>query len=67
MCLFFFTLEDDQGYYIWLKEPFINEKNLPKLRPSTTLTLSKLDNAALERITSDVSAWYNALFQTLAA
>lgn len=66
LCLFVFTMENDEGFYQWVLEPVISDDG-PKLRPNKTKILSKLDNAALERIVAQVNQWYDTLLKTLAA
>jgi hypothetical protein len=61
VCLFFFTMRDDQGYYTWLLEPVITEQGSPKLIRRTDPDCRKLDDDALDHIVSTVSAWYDAL------
>ncbi|GAB4202566.1 MAG: hypothetical protein OHK0022_25890 [Roseiflexaceae bacterium] len=60
-------MQDEGAYYKWLLEPVLNEAGQPKLRPYTTRSLEKLDDAALDRIVTQVNLWYDALFQALAA
>jgi uncharacterized protein DUF4365 len=67
LCLFFFTMENDEAFYKWLSEPVITEDGRPKLRQNTSGDLNKLDTAALDTIVRQVDQWYDALFKALAA
>jgi len=67
LCLFFFTMENDEGFYIWLLEPSITEDGKPKLRLNKTGEFRKLDREALDTIVSQVNQWYDTLLQALAA
>jgi hypothetical protein len=47
VCLFFFTMRDDQGYYSWLLEPVITDQGSPQLTSRTEPDCRKLDDDAL--------------------
>jgi hypothetical protein len=66
LCLFAFTMENDEGFYQWVVEPIIT-KDGPKLHLSTDAALSRLDNTALDRIVDQVNHWYDVLLKALAA
>lgn len=59
VCVFLFTMGDDQGYYRWLQEPVIGPNRQPALR-MTDNGWTALDNGALARIVEAVDAWYDA-------
>jgi hypothetical protein len=65
VCLFYFTMEDDGGYYAWVAEPVRTEDGKPRLRMHSSASCQKLDRAALDEIASRVGAWYDALFSTI--
>ena len=60
MCVFYFTVKDDKGYYTWGHEPVV-EKGQAKLRPRTEADCRLLDDKSLAEIVSRVNAWYDAL------
>ena len=59
VCLFFFTMEDDQGYYKWVKEPPLVPKDSPRLLLNKGTELKKLTNREIDKIISKVTAWYD--------
>lgn len=65
VCLLYFTMEDDQGYYTWIVEPVVTEADKPQLRRHSDAACSQLDRAALDRIVSQVNAWYDAFFANI--
>jgi len=65
LCLFLFTMADNQGYFAWLIEPAI-QNGLSKLRavddkPSVRI----LDKAALDEIIESVNKWYEVFYRTI--
>ena len=66
LCLFAFTMENDEGFYHWVVEPIVTDEG-PKLRLNTGNELSQLDNAALDRIVTQINQWYDVLLKALAA
>jgi hypothetical protein len=67
VCLLYFTMQDNQGYFAWLIEPVLTEEGNPKLASPTVSTLVPLDDAALTEIVDRVRAWYDALVAALKA
>jgi hypothetical protein len=61
VCLFFFTMRDDQGYSTWLLEPVITDPGIPKLIHRTEPDCRKLDDNALDHIIATVDTWYDVL------
>jgi hypothetical protein len=59
ICLFFFAMENDKGYYRWIKEPVIEPKEQPKLVLSEGNELKTLTNEELDKIISRINKWYN--------
>ncbi|MEA5567092.1 MULTISPECIES: DUF4365 domain-containing protein [unclassified Anabaena] len=59
VCLFFFTLDNDQGYYQWILEPIIKSENNAGLQLRDNNELKKLDNQAIDNIISLVNSWYD--------
>ncbi len=66
LCLFAFTMENDEGFYQWIVEPIVIDGS-PKLRLNRAKELSKLDKAALDRIVVQINQWYDVLLKALAA
>jgi len=62
VCVFYFTVKDDQGYYTWAVEPIITNDCQPKLKSHHKPSFSKLDNEALEEIVSAVNRWYDTFY-----
>jgi hypothetical protein len=65
ICLFYFTMEDDQGYFTWVKEPKIEVDGKAKLFPHREAHCIKLDRKVLDRIVHQVCDWYDALNHSL--
>jgi hypothetical protein len=65
VCLFHFTMEDDQGYFTWVAEPAVTEDG-PRLLMHEEAHCRKLDRAALDEIVSRVDSWYDAFFGRIA-
>jgi hypothetical protein len=63
--LFYFTMEDDQGYYTWVAEPAV-EAGQPQLRMHEAAHCPKLDAGALGEIVEKVDRWYDAFFSRIA-
>jgi len=59
VCLFFFTMENDQGYYKWVKEPDLTASGAPKLIINKSTELKKLTNRELDTIISKLKTWYD--------
>lgn len=58
VCLFLFTMEDDKGYYRWIKYP-VGESN-QVLRSIEQDRWHPLDEQEIGQIVDDVKAWYDA-------
>ena len=65
VCLFHFTMDDDQGYYTWVAEPAV-EDGKPRLVLHNTPHTKKLDSPALDKIVESVDRWYDAFFAQVA-
>jgi hypothetical protein len=65
VCLFHFTMDDDQGYCTWVAEPEVAEQG-PRLLMHEEPHCRKLDAAALDEIVSRVDRWYDAFFGKVA-
>src|SRR5260370_30000529 len=64
VCLFHFTMEDNQGYYTWVAEPVVVD-GAPKLLTHSEPHCRKLDREALDTIVGLVDRWYDALFASI--
>ncbi len=58
VCVFLFTMEDDKGYYRWIKYP-VGESN-QVLRSIKQERWHPLDEFEIGMIIDDVTAWYDA-------
>lgn len=67
LCVFFFSMQHDDGYYTWLKEPMVGEDGFPQLRLNKNGEIMKLDLASLNEIVKQVNLWYDARAKRLAA
>jgi len=65
VCLFHFTMEDDQGHFTWVAEPVVGEDG-PKLLMHAKAHCRKLDRAVLDEIVDRVDRWYDAFFRRIA-
>jgi hypothetical protein len=65
VCLFHFTMDDDQGYFTWVAEPAVTREG-PRLLMRREAHCRKLDRAALDDIVGRVDRWYDAFFESIA-
>lgn len=66
LCLFVFTMENDEGFYQWVVDPIITTDG-PKLHLNVHTELRRLDDTALDHIVEQVNSWYDVLLKSLAA
>ncbi|MCL6750089.1 DUF4365 domain-containing protein [Nostoc sp. CCCryo 231-06] len=59
VCLFFFILENDQGYYKWILEPKIDGEKQVKLHFNEDDELKNLDDKEIANIISSINSWYD--------
>lgn len=59
VCAFLFTMEEDDGYYRWVREPVVGSNRQPGLTAADA-GWAPLTDEALGRIVSAVDAWYDA-------
>jgi hypothetical protein len=64
---FLFTMDDDRGYYRWIREPVLSRKAAPALREPDDPHWIELDPPQVARIFAEVEAWYRAQPQRRAA
>jgi hypothetical protein len=73
ICLFVFNIDTEEGLYLWLREPHVEQNGHARAYLSTSLPeangngqtaafssarFEKLDNAAIDRIVAAVVEWY---------
>ena len=66
VCLFFFTVREEQAYFSWLAEPVVNGHG-PKLVHHTQANCVELTDALLGDVVERVVAWYDAVEAVLIA
>ena len=67
LCLIVFSMDDDQGYYRWIKRPILNPSGQANLRLHEDERFAKLDSDAIDTIVQEVVDWYQARSQGIAA
>jgi hypothetical protein len=58
ICLLVFIMEDDQGWYRWLREPIITEERQGVLHDHPAGALQELNTNVLHRLVTQVIEWY---------
>ena len=66
VCLFFFTMREEQAYFSWLAEPVVSGGS-PKLVHHQTANCVPLTDELLGRVVEQVVAWYDAVEAVLIA
>jgi hypothetical protein len=66
VCLFFFTLREEQAFFSWLAEPVVNG-DTPKLVHHDKAKCVPLTDKLLGRIIEQIVAWYDAVEAVLIA
>jgi hypothetical protein len=66
VCLFLFTLRQEQAFFSWLAEPVVTN-GMPKLVHHTKADCVELTDALLERALDQVVTWYDAVEAVLIA
>ncbi|HEX5270578.1 MAG TPA: hypothetical protein VFW33_08840 [Gemmataceae bacterium] len=66
VCLFFFTVREEQAFFSWLAEPVVNGEG-PKLVHHTKANCVELTDALLADVVGRVVAWYDAVESVLIA
>ncbi len=56
VCILIFSMENDKGYYRWLKYPGESSKRFRSLEQNQWRSL---DESPIEQIIEDVNAWYD--------
>ena len=65
VCLLYFTMEDNRGYYAWVAEPMLTEDGKPRLQRHGAAACKLFDRPALDQIVSQVRKWYDAFFSSI--
>lgn len=65
VCLLYFTMQDNRGYYTWVAEPTLTDDGKPRLQSHAAASCKLLDRPALDQIVSQVNAWYDAFFSSI--
>lgn len=60
--LFFFTMENSQGWYTWVTEPVVTGDGGFELRSHEDASCHLLDGRAIDEIVDRVDRWYEAFF-----
>lgn len=66
VCLFFFTLREEQAFFSWLAEPLVND-GVPKLAHHPEANVVPLTNERLDQVIHQIVAWYDAVEAVLIA
>ncbi len=65
VCVFYFTVKDDQGYYTWAYAPVVTGQGQPRLEAQAQVPCHPLGDDSLEEIISAVDRWYDAFYATI--
>jgi hypothetical protein len=66
VCLFFFTLRQEQAFFAWLAQPVVHD-GTPKLLHHQQATCVPLTSACLDQVIEEVVNWYDAVASVLIA
>lgn len=66
VCLFFFTMREEQAFFSWLAEPVVNG-GVPKLVHRDEARCVALTNERLDQVVNAIVAWYDAVEAVLIA
>jgi hypothetical protein len=64
VCVFYFTVKDNQGYFTWAYEPIVNQEGF-KLKYHKEAHCTKLDDQVLDGLVSSVNTWYDSFYSTI--
>jgi hypothetical protein len=62
VALFFFTMENNEGWYAWAAEPVVSEDGSYELRQHGDASCHPLNDQAIDDIVAAVDRWYDAFF-----
>jgi hypothetical protein len=60
--LFFFTMENNEGWYTWVAEPVVSPGGAFELVQHSEASCRPLDTEAINEIVEAVDRWYDAFF-----
>ena len=66
VCLFFFTMREEQAYFSWLAEPVVNG-GVPKLVHHDKAHCVELTNERLDQVVEVIVSWYDSVEAALIA
>ncbi len=66
VCLFFFTMREEQAFFSWLAEPVVTDAG-PKLVHHDKADCEELTDKLLGQVVDQVVAWYDAVETVLIA
>jgi len=66
VCLFFFTLREEQAFFSWLAEPVLTDSG-PKLVHHDKANCVELTDDLLDQVVERVVGWYDAVEAVLIA
>lgn len=58
LCLYVFSMEDDRGYWKWIREPVLDSPDNRTLVLNEGKTMLPLTNEAIEQMVQTVRCWY---------
>ncbi len=67
VCLLYFTMQDNRGYFTWLAEPVVTKEGQPQLLRQEKADCKHLDRESLDAIVGQVDRWYDAFYASLTA
>jgi hypothetical protein len=65
VCLFMFTMENDQGWFTWVAEPVVNTDGTFNLHLHESASCKPLSDEVVDQIVERVDRWYDAFFGNL--
>jgi hypothetical protein len=66
ICLFLFTMREEQAFFSWLAEPIVND-DVPKLIHHNKANIVPLTDELLDQVVQQIVAWYDAVEAVLIA
>jgi hypothetical protein len=65
VCVLYFIVKDERGYYTWAAEPVITAEGQPRLQTHAEAHCAPLDDESLGEIVLAVREWYDAFYATI--
>jgi hypothetical protein len=66
VCLFFFTMREEQAFFCWLAEPVVTD-GVPKLVHHDKANCDELTTEMIDKVIDQIVAWYDAVETVLIA